>query len=650
MILEANRKRVVISEVSREEGPDKRRTLGELIYQLGTDTGWCDAVVLEQNANRVSVTLRGRSGGTSVAGEIDDLFLQNEHGVTIHRTWRLPDAGRYRLYFDYRLNTASDGIILPAFLYALPATHSLRTPIVVSEDRLSTPAVLYIGPELSQSIVRIPSAPPTADSAQEKTYDGTYEIYLSEGFPAVQIRLPGDEANGHSGGCVVVRRRSGPHRITATFRIEVQRDAASQLLTRAHEATWDPGLPDRQEHSLVEFIRVRQVFVDGHLETYRGQPAGVRPARDDRTGNPPAVLTAVAPYGGLDAAETQFLSAGQFHEPDRLVVAAAISEFFCAGLQPDGSFCDAFDPQTRRWGTLRPGTAGVQIGACRLSQAAEAGTRLVRLYDQLRRSGHDIPRIVRTTGEIAEYCIRHQTGDGEYGEPLGTVVSISLLCALQEIRGTNSTRSASLRRAAAYLVRMAEDPERFLTIAGSRAVSVKTLRATLDLLDLRANRSLPPVVEAAGAAVLGWVVTRDLRFPRNSAASRLRVRTAGMTVTSTDRRHLDFDGLPIALELFRWSRALADPAPAEVARVIVRASMQLVSGLTGGPGSVGDQPAEVDFVDWSSQRRFGPERGRVLGSRVGQASASIIAAYDIARLFPQELPFHAMPNSRSNRS
>lgn len=640
-ILEANHKRIVISDISREEGSDQLRILGELIYQLETDTNWCDAVAVDQRAKRVSVTLRGRSSGRDVTVEIDDVIDADEHAVTVRRTWLLSDAGQYRLFFDYRLNTASGGVIMPAHVYAPQATHRLRTPIIVSSDRLSIPAVLFVGPEISQAIVRIPT---------DNTDGGRFESYLSDGLPAIQIRLSGHGTDSQSGGYVVVKRRSGPQQITATFRILVQRNSPALLVTRAHRAAWDPGPSAERSPSVLEFLRVRQAYVDSHLESYRGRPAGVRPAHDDRTGDQPTVLTAVSPYRSLDAAETLLLSADQFQEPDRLETAAAIAEFFCAGLQPDGSFCDAFDPQTRRWGTLRSGRAEVKPGAGRLSSAAQAGTRLVRLYDELRRSGRDMPRVSRTAAEIAEYCIRHQSEDGGYEEPMGTATTVSLLCALQRIRGRNSTRSVSLKRAVVNLLAIAADPDRFLTIAGSRTLSLETLRAALDLLDLKMDRPLKSVVETAGGALLSWVVTRDLWFPPRSVAGRLRVRTAGMTVASIDRQHLDFDGLPIALELFRWSQALADPAPAEVARVMVRASMQLVSGLTGGIGAAGEQPAEVDFVEWSSQRRLGTERGRILGSRIGQASASITAAYDIAHLFPQELPLHEMPNSCSSSS
>lgn len=632
--LDADHKRVVIR--------DQSRILGELIYQLQTVAGWCDAVTFHQVDNQVTVALRG-SGANPDSAQITDSFHADGNSVTVRRTWRFLTGGRYGLRFDYRLRSSSESVLLPSFLSARTEEHVLRTPVLVDARRLAAPLVLFHG-DLSQAIAQ--------RGPVEAGLDADYECYLSEGHPALTVRMPVGEPEAGRPGFVTVGRREAPLECTALFRIVADGGHPIGLLREALGWVWDPRTAD--QHSPVvlgAYVGRRQAYLDAHLVTFRGSTAGVRPASDGRGGGPGEILAGVAPYWGLEAARAIVFAAERTGHPERLLAASDIAEFYCNGLRPDGSYCDAFDLSAGKWGTVPPGSTSVVPGLTRLPHAAEAGLRLIWLYDQLRKKGVEAPRLARTATEIAHYFVNRQANDGSYAAGWEGTAVVSLLCALERLRGRNSLRVASLKRAAPHLSSLESCPEQALVMAGSLGDSLAVLRAALDLLEVREDRRMALVADRAGASVMSWVYSRDLSFPAHSDADRRRISSAGLPVVSADGVHLGFGGHPAAHQLFRLSRLRSDPFAAEVARRMVRACAQCAGGSdppavgrrSAGPPRPWDHAAALEFVDGPSGGARGRQVGKLSGSRIGQVSLSLAALADIAREFPQEVLLETIP-------
>jgi hypothetical protein len=623
---------------------DQRNILGELIYQVETETGWCDAVTLSEKPSRVTVVLRGGVASSAREVEIVDEFEAGEGLLRIRRTWTYHTAGGYRPGFDYRLRTASEGVVLPSHTASTASAHLLRSPLTVPAERLSAPLILFHGTGFSQAIA--------FNLGEQEAASAAVECFQSEGFPALRVQTPHPRPAHDTPQFLSVGRRELPFVQTMSYTIFIARDEPLSVLGRGLGEAWSSA-PAGGPVAWPEVVDLREQYLFSHVRREERGPAGVVPAGDRRPGKGPSVYAATAPYWSLEAARVLVYSGLRTGHTDYLIQAADIADFFCGGRQPDGSFCDAFEPERGFWGSIPPGEEVLVRGSSRLPHAGEAGLRLIWLYERLRAQGMEMPRLARVATDIAHYHIHHQQDDGGYAAapcpPGSGAAVVSLICALQRVRGRNSVRAASLRRAASWLNDTMTTPDRAIAVVGSRGAAFRVLRAALDLLDA-GYAECERATRIAGDALLSWVYSRDLVFPQRSAAGRHGVRTTGLPVVGASRAHLDFEGFPIARELLRLSRAAGADLPLRVARTMLSAGAQLVGGLDLRSSARGYQPAELDFVSWSAIRRFGSAAGRVGGSRIGQAGLSLAALYEIAELFPGEVELSETLNSRSSRS
>jgi hypothetical protein len=319
-----------------------------------------------------------------------------------------------------------------------------------------------------------------------------------------------------------------------------------------------------------------------------------------------------------------------------------IAMFFTGGLQPDGTFRDVFDPVSRKWGSVTSGTTEFHPGPGSETRALESAILFARVYESLRTRGVEQQRLIRVAAEIAHRAMRAQDSDGSYladgsggaGSPedtLLTCLAVSLLVVLERVRGRHSTRVSSLKRAAGHLAEVVTRRDWMLHYGSSRSNSLAVFRAALDLVDSQLMSVDHPFVEGSGATLLSWIMARDIDFPRRSPASRRGVSARGMGVVSVDRPHLEFDVLPVALELFRWFVDTGNNTVGDVARQVCSAATQLLAP-PGKPGVSGGQPAEVDFVNWSSHGGPRSAPGKISGARTIQAATAAVAAMDIGRL------------------
>jgi hypothetical protein len=342
----------------------------------------------------------------------------------------------------------------------------------------------------------------------------------------------------------------------------------------------------------------------------------------------------VLPYPTLSATLALLLSGDIADDPEVVALSASVADFFCGGLQPDGNYCDVFDPGSRKWGTVKPETADFHRGGHETVRALHAGTGLARLYQELRQRGREDPRIIRVAAEIAHRILRNQRPDGSFGSVHATASAVVLLSLIQRVRGRNSARIAALKRCAAYLSGSVGQADWFQSMAGTRVVARFVLQAGLDLVEQGISAASDNVLAASGAGLLTWIMTRSVGFPRRSPAARAGLDTKGLAVVSVERHHLDLEMLPVVRELLRWESVVPNAHVRDVAYSALAASAQLVAGLSSDGGPDGHQPAEIDYTRWSADGGTRDPRGRLAGARVSQASEAIVAVCDMAREFP----------------
>lgn len=628
--LDQDRKRVLLSQISGV-GSGVMRHVAELSYNLMIDTEWCDVVAMEHEGAEIRVHLIGRPRGREVRVTISDVITCDSKSALVDRRWTIMDPGGFRFFFDYRVLTPSRSLVLPSAVVAFPGDHPFRSTVVVDQNRLTVPAAFVFGPEICHGI-QLHTLPPDCSA--------TWECATDDRQPAVQIRIPAD-AGDNPVQLEPVGKKGGPREVRVRISVGIQA-RGGPLLRSAHGSAWsvdrnedlDPLAPD-----LLRYAAEKRSFIESHMVRWRDGAAGAGPARDSRRSHPARLHTAGEPYGGLASALALLLHPAIRTQTHLMSLASETALFFSEGLENNGRLRDAFDPTSRRWGTVEEGVRFL-FSPGPDTRAVRAAILFARIYETLRDAGEEQLRLIRVAAEISHRAMQQHDPDGSFGD--GTILPrqrirhtslvVSLLSTLERVRGRHSSRVGTLKRATAYLSRIAETGDWMVTLGASALASADVLRACLDLSERGYLPKDHPLLFDAGAMLLNWLMTRDVRFPRRSRAAQLEVRTRGLAVVSTDRPHLDLDVLPIALELLRWSVVTGDAYARGVAKTAARAAIQLVG--EGKRTLTGEQPAEIDFVEWSSHGADRGAPGRIQGARTIQASSAAITAMDICRLFP----------------
>lgn len=638
--LEPDRRRVVV----RSGG----RMLGEIIYQIQTHTGWCGPVEFTQTSDSVAVRLVGTSSGSTVECRVVDRFTAAENALIVDRTWELHDVGEYRLLLDYRLlERELTGRVVPGLEYRRPSEIAFPNLSFAAQESAVYGCMAYVGVDRCQAV-----------SLEAPDQSLVPELYcrseMSDRFPAAQYSFPATEDGP---AFLRVSRRDAPFLVRLRLVLLAGRKNSDELLRALHEraaaATPEAVLPEEVDWS--ELHRARLSLIQSHVAVSK-RNAGVMPllSKGDAALD---YSTAVRPYWSLEAARALV---GEGEEKTGLGVA----RFYLQGLRSDGGYCDAYDPATGRWGSITDG--GWVRGLVQFPHMAEAGIRLLSLSSELHARRFEEPRLSWAATEIGEFVLRCQVESGGYENPHSESASkarsltpahgaagISLLVRLQKTRGRNSLRSASLRRSVPYYRQVANDISTLLDSSGERDVTIELLRALIDSAEVDGSDETRSAAQRVAHVLLSWFFTHDVSFPRNSVAAAHSVSTNGLGVVSLTRRHLDFEGAPVALELLRMCRLCADSYFLRFARQILVSGQQLVSGVTVN-GRInlrryppGWQPAEVGHTSSSTARR--QPKGRLRGSRIGQVSTTVVALKQIEAEFPEALD-QSMPYSDSNFS
>lgn len=667
--VEPDRKRVVVLHGTR--------LLGELVYQIQSITTWLESVTFDHRGASVRVQLTG--------AEIEDVFEMNDDCVTIGRTWRFDVDGQYRLTFDYRLlEPELSSWVMPANRYTEPPPErvdmprgGLRAGWAFDERRMPFPAVVFYGADRHQWVALSPAAVGDEPAG--------FKSYLSERLPAVQIGMPVWEEPraltgpvGASGSVPQTRwlpvgGRTAPREFRRTVTLGTgDGHTVGRVFGRLHRLAWES---DGQtfEPDWPQVIRAKMRLLRSSLASRRGHgTVGVRLPRRKRGER--VLVSAGPPTSSLAAADAISGWAGRDQAAHGRDEALEICRFFTEGRIRDGALADAFDVADG-WISLEPGRLEPVVGAMNLRNAATAMLAMIDVYERYRERRQTHPELIRAAAELGDLAVRNQQRDGfaEGAYPgmvslvrsgpgsehtaadgaLEGAVCVSLLAALERCRGRNAIRAASLKRASLFYRRLSEEPVlRRADGDADRGDALDLLRALIDLYELRGESADLQAAEIATGHLLGWVWAYSI--PVSARGGSRPVHTQGLAAPGVDRKHLDFEGWPIARELLRLHRASGDAYYERVGIAVLNASAQLVSGvdLRVRRGR-GWQPAELDHTDWSGIRRFGRRPGDYGGERIGSCPRGLRALLQIAHERPDLIPSVAdypMPNSASSRS
>ena len=619
------------------------RVLGELAYQVEVPGDWLNPLALEWEENRVRVRL-GRPGGREV--EIEDEFSLSEKSVAIRRTWSLPTGGSYRLLFDYRAH--DEGVataVLPGATYASFLGRS-PAPAFSAPCRMLSYAGATFGTKDRVFGLLV-------DVDAKAGFDSSIHLYESERMAAVQTRLPGsgniaskllgaaaEPARPAADEEWLNARVESSRRLSATFTLLLDCRSAGEALKRASDAIWshERGTHATPNLSFSDYRQEKLRYVNRHVtNNNRNEAERIRPAEDEKRSRPPQVTSALAPYWSLLAARV-FIQEGR-----RTAGFAYISEGtelvsrLLEGRRPSGLFCDVLELSEDKWGSYVQG----EFVPGRVSTVASAtiARHLSEIYAELRGARIDRPELIRAASDAASVLIEGVGPGNLWWEEsrceLATASVLSLLVRLESIRGRNSLRRTAIKRATEPFIEALSDPNSLARSASVREDLTSITRAVIDVgFYLRDEHSRRAATEIA-SILSSWVFAHDRVFPRRSRADRLGVRTRGLVGCASDRRHLSFEGLPVAYELARASRLTGVDTYARIAREMCLANRQCLGGNTKlRQLPEGAQPAELDIMEWSSRRRDAKATGSLSGVRIAQSIGAAFSATLLLEHYP----------------
>lgn len=628
------------------------RILGEIIYQLESEDGWLSPVSIEHDGEYVTVVLSERAQSREQPFIIIDRFVPSDGSVEVHRTWRFPPSGAYRLLVDYRAHGERGHIgVLPG------------VAVCNYENRLPSPE--FGSP---YHLLSLPGAVVSSESdasglllmdGDTHTLSPSIHLYESEHRHAIQVRCPGIDrvlrgklaSLGEPGRAGAGRNRLSHARTgydgTArlSFLLILNEVHPAKALLEVERRAWiggpvggEPGPTDAHSVSSDSYRALKLAHVNRHIARDRRGVYGLRPARDERRRQAPPVRSALAPYWSLVAARALAQVGRQNAAQAYSQEAEEMCRYFLSAKRPKGLLCDVYDLRQRAWGTMRDGA--FHAGSASLTATASIGRLLLETYADLRSAGRDTIEFARAAGDIASYLLDTQDGDGLWPDGDSRVFSssevLSLLIRLEAARGGNSLRRSAIRSASGPFVALLGKSSTLELLAHRPFDLVAALRASNDLGRYFRDESVVSRCKDLGALLLSWVFTRNVHFDERSVAARYSLRTRGLLSSGEYRPQLDFEGLPAAYEFARLHGLSGDELFATAARCIVAAQRQMVGGdVKLRRLEEGAQPAEIDYAGWSSRRRDRNSNGAVLGTRIGQSAWALYAATLLEENYPE---------------
>ncbi|MFP4376211.1 MAG: hypothetical protein ACLFP4_04140 [Spirochaetales bacterium] len=623
---------------------DDMRVLGELAYQVEVPGDWLNPLLLEREDTRVRVTL-GRPGGREVV--IEDEFSLAADQISIRRTWFLPDGGSYRLLFDYRAQ--EEGVataVLPGITYASFFARSPAPAFSAPSRMLSFPGAAFGTQDRVFALV--------VEADDSFVFDTSIHLYESERMAAVQTRMPGSHsiATTALGAAAdspptstqeewLTPRHLPKESLFASFTLILNGTTPGEVLARANELVWTGSRSVSREPPLT-FSRFREEklrHVNRHVAKSNANIAQcIRPADDEKRARPPRVVSALAPYWSMIAARV-FIQEGRRTSGSAYVnEGTELVARLLEGRRRNGLFCDVLDLESQHWGSYLDGE--FVPGHVSIVASSTIARHLAEIYAELRGARIDRPKLIRMASDAASVLIDSVGPESLWWEEshceIATASVLSLLVRLESIKGRNSLRRTAIKRSADSFLRALGKPETLGRTASVREDLTTVTRAALDLgFYLRDESSIRAAKENA-AILSSWVFARDRVFPKRSRAERLGIRTRGLVGCATDRRHLSFDGLPVAYELARAARLTGINTFARIAQAMCLSNRQCVGGyvkMRHLPD--GAQPAELDIMEWSSRRRDAKATGSVLGNRIAQSIEATFASTLLLEHYPE---------------
>lgn len=311
---------------------------------------------------------------------------------------------------------------------------------------------------------------------------------------------------------------------------------------------------------------------------------------------------------------------------DRLLlanVAKLIGDFFLNAEREPGFFLDNHDLQSGAWGGYlgigeHPEFRYMANSRCN----GEAMKHYVLLYQRLLEHGIVTDTYLALCKRVARFYIEAQLSGGSFGrwwtakrKPgdiqgtngayIGSFFTV-LLPLLDESDPLKDEVRSALHKAYTHYGRLADEGSFYGDTLDAdscdKEAGVALLSFFLDLYEREGESRHLTSAKSAARFIVQWIWQQDSYLDPESPLGAAHFRTKGMTSVSVAHHHLDFYGMAIAYEFFRYHRYSGDDFFLSQGRAMIEACRQLVATEQGGMGRddsfVGWQAEQLNHTDW----------------------------------------------------
>ena len=246
----------------------------------------------------------------------------------------------------------------------------------------------------------------------------------------------------------------------------------------------------------------------------------------------------------------------------------------------------------------------------------------VLVYSELKKRGLEKPEYIALAKRVAKFYCKNQLENGSFGRwwtvegiaknsegTNGAHVAVFFLALLKEIKQDDPLRPLLINaceKAYDYYSGLAEkgyffgdtlDADSFDKEAG-----VVLMDFFLDLYEFSPEKIYLESAQKAADFLLTWIWQFKNYIPPESPLGRRNFSTKGMTSVSVAHNHLDFYGIAIAYDFFRFAEYSGDRFYFDQGQLMANACRQLISmpedRLGRDPYFSGWQPEQINHTSW----------------------------------------------------
>ncbi len=304
-------------------------------------------------------------------------------------------------------------------------------------------------------------------------------------------------------------------------------------------------------------------------------------------------------------------------------VAKRIADFFLQAERDQGIFQDNYDLQNDIWGGYlgigeHPEFQYMVNSRCN----GEAMKQYVQLALKLRHLGFESKQYISLSRRVARFYCEAQLSSGSFGrwwtekgkpgDTQGTNGAYigsffaTLIPLLNDDDPLKNDMLSAIHKAYSFYAELAFEGNFYGDTLDAdscdKEAGVALLAFFLDVYELEHDKRNLESAQLAAQFIVQWIWQQDSFLPPESPLGRLGFSTKGMTSVSVAHHHLDFYGMAIAYEFYRYAQFAKDAFYEEQASILIEACRQLVGteeNLNGRPKTfIGWQPEQLNHTTW----------------------------------------------------